>query len=1015
MSAIVITSLTIPNPLYANSIIGINGTGLSTLGGIQIKGSTGNIFVNKNLVSDTYAYASFGGTSPVIGTVYTLETIQANTGTPTDASQTFSFSSLPTPTISGVNPTSAGGGASVTITGTNFDSSSTANNTVNLGTTACTVSSVSTDGTTLVVILPNLSPATYNLQVFRAGNSTGSNIVSFVVTAPQIVMTSIDPILGGVGQEFQIRGQNFGTDITKIQLYFGSVLATLVSTSLNTTSGGIDFQGNVPSGLSPGPVTVGIIINGQSGSNTLTFTYLDATNAIPNQTSGISINAGSNQNLSSGLTTATVTATPTYGSSQTATFTWTQVSGPSVATINSPNTLSTTLSNLISGTYIFQIEAIDGNGDYAFSQTTITIAGGVIVNPSVIAGSNQTIQLPTSTVSLTSTGTPGGSSTIASYTWSKVSGNAGGTITNPNSQNTSVTGLTQGTNVYQITVIDADGGTAAAQTTVVVNPAVSATPVVTSISPLVGIVGSSFTITGTNFNLTNNLVYINGVACSSVLTINSTQIIATVPTGATSGNITLVSNGTVASGIFYYTISALTPISKVYVQTASNTWEDLCNSFIKTASGNWAQVNTKQVYIRDFAGNWQLCTCSGYGPTGWQVNPGSAYCEKVVNSGASGGGLSYPYSVVIDQTTNRAFFANYNSATTTPASGGTSTVSVLDVNPANTSTYNTIIQTITGFTSPRSLVQVGSMIYLLDQQKGLYSINPSTYAVTALNTAIASNTPIGLFYSQYQNLFIVPYGPTQYYAQKLTLSGTAAGLISFTNGATGSYPTSVAEDTTTGNLYFVDGNTGINQVVRVNVVSPTGTTAFATLTLPSPTGDTGRKPAYFPATRTMFVPVQNAQSVYVIDTNPANPTYNTIINTLSLPTPAGNAEYLPQTSSIYIASRQGSNIYQINPSLNNGTIVNTGMAGNAPLDVAYSNAASGIYAANYDSASWTEIKYPNTFINDGKLGYTLLQQYYTNGSGLVYNNGVLVTKPNVSTDINYVAPTLNTTSCPIGV
>lgn len=93
-----------------------------------------------------------------------------------------------------------------------------------------------------------------------------------------------------------------------------------------------------------------------------------------------------------------------------------------------------------------------------------------ILPPTVNAGSDQTITLPTSSVSVTgiaSTQTQGQS--IESYLWSKVSGGSA-TIVNPGNISTTISGLSQGSYVFKLTVTQTDGQTASDNLNVTVNP-----------------------------------------------------------------------------------------------------------------------------------------------------------------------------------------------------------------------------------------------------------------------------------------------------------------------------------------------------------------------------------------------------------------------------------------------------------------------------------------------------------------------------------------------------------------
>lgn len=98
------------------------------------------------------------------------------------------------------------------------------------------------------------------------------------------------------------------------------------------------------------------------------------------------------------------------------------------------------------------------------------------IPPVANAGVNQTITLPTSSTSVTATATDA-DGTVVGYTWVKLAGSPpGGTITSPNSATTTITGLQQGTYIYQVTATDNLGATGTDQMQILVNPAPNILP-----------------------------------------------------------------------------------------------------------------------------------------------------------------------------------------------------------------------------------------------------------------------------------------------------------------------------------------------------------------------------------------------------------------------------------------------------------------------------------------------------------------------------------------------------------
>jgi hypothetical protein len=105
---------------------------------------------------------------------------------------------------------------------------------------------------------------------------------------------------------------------------------------------------------------------------------------------------------------------------------------------------------------------------------------GVVVTPNVPpvanAGSDITFQLPDNTTSLNGSGSHDTDGTISTYAWAKVSGPAGGAISNPSSAITDVTGLQEGAYVYRLTVTDDEGDSDTDDVTVTVQAAPVSVP-----------------------------------------------------------------------------------------------------------------------------------------------------------------------------------------------------------------------------------------------------------------------------------------------------------------------------------------------------------------------------------------------------------------------------------------------------------------------------------------------------------------------------------------------------------
>ena len=108
------------------------------------------------------------------------------------------------------------------------------------------------------------------------------------------------------------------------------------------------------------------------------------------------------------------------------------------------------------------------------------------------------------------------------------------------------------------------------------------TPTISSFTPSSGIVGTSVTISGTNFSstLSSNTVKFNGTT-ASLSSGNTTQLIATVPSGASTGKITVTVGANTATSASDFTIT--TPPS-------TTTW-DLVSEYSNTQGPVWYYLN----------------------------------------------------------------------------------------------------------------------------------------------------------------------------------------------------------------------------------------------------------------------------------------------------------------------------------------------------------------------------------------------------------------------------------------
>ncbi|MBS1664283.1 MAG: T9SS type A sorting domain-containing protein [Bacteroidetes bacterium] len=294
-------------------------------------------------------------------------------------------------------------------------------------------------------------------------------------TDVSITLPTSSVTLNGSGSE--TNGTIVGYTWTQVS---GPSTAAFVSATSATTAA---------TGLVQGVYTFQLTVKDNSGvtATDVVKVTVNAAVVVPGPPSA---NAGADVSITLPTSSVTLTGSGSETNGTIVGYTWTQVSGPSTATIGAASSATTGVSGLAQGAYVFQLTVKDNSGVTASDVVKVTVNPAVPVpgTPVVDAGANQTITLPTSSVTLTATASET-NGTIVSYAWTQLSGPSTAVFGAAVSATTGVSGLAQGVYSFQVTVKDNSGVTASDFVKVTVNPA----PVVPG-APLAN-AGTDFSIT----------------------------------------------------------------------------------------------------------------------------------------------------------------------------------------------------------------------------------------------------------------------------------------------------------------------------------------------------------------------------------------------------------------------------------------------------------------------------------------------------------------------------------------
>lgn len=220
---------------------------------------------------------------------------------------------------------------------------------------------------------------------------------------------------------------------------FLSLDTTGISGARNITTGALPVSNflhlSAGSNMIDIGTNVGLSFNGPN-PDLGAYEFGGATNIAPTSNAGSDI-----------VLTLPTNSTPVDGSGSNdpdgtiASYHWDYISGPATYVIANPNSVSTIISNLSVGVYIFRLTVVDNIGTAGTDLIQITVSSTGNTPPIANAGTDVRIIQPTSTAHVTGSGSD--AETSVTFSWSQISGPLTGVIVSPTSAVTDITGLTQ--------------------------------------------------------------------------------------------------------------------------------------------------------------------------------------------------------------------------------------------------------------------------------------------------------------------------------------------------------------------------------------------------------------------------------------------------------------------------------------------------------------------------------------------------------------------------------------------
>ncbi len=231
-------------------------------------------------------------------------------------------------------------------------------------------------------------------------------------------------------------------------------------------------------------------------------------------------NAGPDKNVQLPANSATLNGSGTDTDGTIVSYSWTKISGPNGSALSAPNSATTNVTGLTAGQFVYRLTVTDNAGATAYDEVTITVSSAANIPPLANAGPDINVQLPTNSTTLNGSGTDA-DGTIVSYSWTKISGPNGSTLSAAYSATTQVNNLIEGQYVYRLMVTDNNGASNYDDVTIKVSAASNLAPIANA--------GNDITI-----QLPTNTVSLSGAGSSdadgTITSYHWTQVTGTAAT-----------------------------------------------------------------------------------------------------------------------------------------------------------------------------------------------------------------------------------------------------------------------------------------------------------------------------------------------------------------------------------------------------------------------------------------------------------------------------------------------------